>query len=282
MQTDAKPLYFMIKNFIEANRLSWSRWEIMASMDAATLRGSYLPLAPQDMTLNQIPTAQDQPIDKETLSLVPELIEDNTVAIKRATGASRAAAYSQAASVYLKTLSLSKQELLEYTLNTSDIYSTGICGETANKLNLIAKGSKIADVSLEGLINALGRTDLPRIYAVVHIAPSHRFHVEKVVDKIFLLQSWVGRFSLASWVNKGKIEWDLYEFLEALQVALPAKRGADINKYYSLLFNLKGAALTPSAHTSDQVSCAMYQSADEKTVRDNIEATYHSDVSKWN
>jgi hypothetical protein len=271
----------MIKDFIETKGISWSHWELMTSMEATTLRGSYLPHPPQDTPLYQIPEAGDEAPSADILSLVPTLIEHNTAVIRQTKGESSATAYFQAASVYLKTLSLSKQKLLEYTLNNSDIYNTGICGETANKLNLISLGAKLEDTSLEGLIKALERTDLPRIYAVVHIAPSHRFHVEKVVDKIFLLQSWVGRFSLASWVSKGNVEWELAEFLKALQIALPVKRNTDINQYYSLLFNLKGAGLTPSAHTSDQVSCAIYQSADNRSVRDSMESAYHSDVSKW-
>jgi len=271
----------MIKEFIERNGIPWNRWELMTSMEARSLRGSYVPHTPGGIVLYELPEAKDETPSGDILSVVQQLIEQNYISIRDSIDEDIAVAYLAEASSYLKSLSLSKQGLLDYTLNDSNIYKTGICGETANKLNVISMGSKLSDTNLDGLIQTFRRTDLPRIYAVVHIAPSHRFHVEKVVDNVFLLQSWVGRFSLASWVSKGNIEWGLNEFLTAVQFALPAEPDTDLNQYYSLLFNLKGADLTPSAHTADQVTCTIYQSADNKTVCKSIEDTYLADVSKW-
>ena len=281
MQSDAKPLYIMIKRFVEKFGISWGRYEIVTSMDPATLRGSYLPHPPGELTLNRLPEAKDEALSEDILSLVPHLIDDNSRIISESIYQDTAATYLMDAYTYLKTLSLSNQALLQYTLQESDVYNTGICGETANKLERISKGSKLMDTSLDGLINMMRSSDRPRIYAVVQIGPSHSFYVEKVVDKIFLLQSWVGRFSLASWISKGTVEWDLDMFLMALKVALPDNQYDDINQYYSLLFNLNDADPTPSAHTAGQVSCTIYQSADNEKVSKSIEATYRVDDSNW-
>ncbi|MGH9756012.1 MAG: hypothetical protein ACREA2_24795 [Blastocatellia bacterium] len=276
METDAKSLLTMIQEFIVKQDIPLAYWELIVGVDAATLRGSFSPSPPEGAVLNQLPPPTDEPLDSGFRDAYREMIQEDK---RNNTGVP--ATYFRDAETYLDVLTLSKQELLKYTLRASNISNTGICGETANKLAVILSGELLGRGGLNELIGALEMDARPRIYGVVSIGRSHRFLVEKIAGKVTLLQSWVGRFSLAKWVAEGRTVWDLREFVGALKAALPENRNPLVNAPYNQLFNVPGVTQTPSPHDASEVTVEIYQTPGNNAVRENLRNIYLEDSKRW-
>jgi len=244
--------------------------------DASTLRGSFAPSAPQGIIVDQLPQATDEPMDSSLREAYREILTTG-----RSENAGFHTAYFTDAETYLNVLALPKQELLEYTLRASNISNTGICGETANKLAVILGGERLRHGGLNELIEELNDNRRPRIYAVASIGRSHRFLAEKIAGKVTLLQSWVGRFSLARWVKEGQTEWALKDFVEALAMALPKESNSQVNLPYNKLFNVPGVTQTPSPHVASEVTVEIYQTPANNLVRENLRNIYLEDLKRW-
>ncbi|PTL81595.1 hypothetical protein DAT35_21800 [Vitiosangium sp. GDMCC 1.1324] len=280
-----KTLLELILDFIQDNK-KLPKWELIVTTDPVTLRGSYVPSAPGALHLLGLPQAQAEPLPKELIDEVGGFIVKNNVQeIALSIGSSASDDYERGATTYLQVLTLVAPDLLEFTLTRSNIPQTGICGETANKLSAILGGNELGPHDLEQLIEALEFKELPHVHAVVSVGTSHRFLIERVVSgngeaQVTLLQSWVGRFSLARWIERGRVTWKLSEFIQALRLAFPSSRSYVDNAAYSALFNLDGQR-TQSPHIASEVTATLYLSSDEKEVAAALAESTTQGKSRW-
>ncbi len=284
----------IINEFIKQEGITPARWELIVTMSPSMIRGSLLPLYfwPTELEgiigLNQSPEAENNLLDYDLCQTSMMMLEeDRKVIVKHLQGTGKdaqkfAAKYVEAMTERLKILALPKRELLDRALASPDFTNTGVCGETANLLARILNGPPNGRGSMDNLVGALKMEDLPRIYLVVSIGESHRFLVEKNGDDVTLLQSWIGRFSLATWLAKGRPLWKLNGFVQALQAALPEEEDSQVNESYNLLFNVPGVDRTRSPHTTSQVSVDIYLTPDDDNdVRVNLRRVYEEGLQLW-
>jgi hypothetical protein len=279
-----KTLLELILEFLKDPR-KLPKWELIVTTDPVTLRGSYVPSAPGGLNLYGLPQAQAEPLPKEILDVMGSFVQENVTEIASRIGRSSATDYQRDAETYLQVLALGAPELLEFTLTRSNIPQTGICGETANKLGAILGGTRLEEGGLDSLIELLEFHDLPHVYAVVSVSTSHRFLIERVFSEggeaqVTLLQSWVGRFSLARWVQQGRVRWVLPDFIRALRLAFPTHRSHEDNRAYSDLFNLDNQ-VTQSPHVASEVTADIYLPADERAVLEQLAASTNQGKEKW-
>jgi hypothetical protein len=286
-------LFNIIKNFIAQKDISPDRWELTITMRPSMIRGSLAPAAYSHAALKNIqlfrmPDVQDEPLDDVSYQVYAEELENDRRSIITSlkdpgVDAQRIATdYFKAATERLKVLALPKRALMERALASPDFANTGVCGETANLLARVLGADPVDEGHMETLINALRWEALPKIHLLVSIGDSHKFLVMKNGKDITLLQSWIGRFSLATWMDTGKVFWNVDEFANALLKALPNEHSDRINDSYNLLFNVRDGERTPSPHIASEVSCAVYMTPeDESLVQDNLRREYEAGRQKW-
>ncbi len=288
----------IINEFIKQKSISPVEWELIVTMTPLMIRGSLSSALSstfgssnviKNIDLFRLPDVKDEPLDGDSYNISVGLLEDDRAAIIGSLKGARkdaqeiAAQYVEVTKKRLRVLAMPKSELFREALSSPDITNTGVCGETANLLARIIGVDSSDDGDMRALIGALKEENFPPIHLVVSIGKSHRFIVEKNGDNVTLLQSWIGRFSLATWLAKGEKVWKLNEFVQALELALPAKKDNQINNSYNRLFNVPGVERTPSPHIASEVSVDIYFTPDDdKIVRDNLSKIYEEAQQRWN
>jgi hypothetical protein len=283
----------IIKEFIARENITPIYWELIITMRPSMIRGSLSSAVPsQDAVKNiellRLPDVQDDPLDGDTYQVcVGELEGDRNSIIQSLTDADKnaekiAADYVEATTERLKILALPKGELLKRALASPDLANTGVCGDTANLLAQIL-GAKPSDSGdMKTLVNSLTADSLLQIHLLVSIGHSHRLLILKNGNDITLLQSWIGRFSLTTWIAKGRVFWKLNDFVRALSEALPATKNNRENESYNLLFNVPGVERTQSPHTASEVSVTVFKTPDDvKSVLENMRRAYAEGLQKW-
>jgi hypothetical protein len=283
----------IISKFIAQKQISPTRWELIITMRPSMIRGSLAPAvyshdAMNNIELFRMPDVQDDPLDDVSYRVyVGELENDRRSIIAFLAGSGSdaqgiAADYVKSATQRLQILALPKSALLERALASPDFAHTGVCGETANLLARVLGADPLEDGDMDTLIKALRWDALPKIHLLVSIGDSHKFLILKNGKDITLLQSWIGRFSLATWIDRGKVFWKEDEFVHALLEALPKVRDDRVNNSYNLLFNVPGVERTPSIHIASEVSCVVYITPeDESLVQDNLRREFEAGLQKW-
>ncbi|HEY9432513.1 MAG TPA: hypothetical protein VI260_13705 [Blastocatellia bacterium] len=283
----------IIKEFIASEKIDPIYWELIITMRPSMIRGSLSSAvrsqsAVRNIPLLQLPDVQDDPLDVYIYQMcMEELEKDRDSIITSLRGSFKdartiAADYVEATTERLRILAMPKGELLKRALASPDLANTGVCGETANLLARILGVEPSDGGDLETLVKTLTMDELPPIHMLVSIGDSHKFLILKNGSDIILLQSWIGRFSLTTWMNNGQVFWKLNDFVQALSEALPTTKDNRINKSYNLLFNVPGVDPTPSPHTASEVSVTVYITpSDIKSVRDNLRGEYEAGQQKW-